>query len=68
MKHASIIVRAIRDDEAGVLAASSTDIDGLAVEEDAGFVGRQGVRHDLVSLGELLRFRLITFALVALVV
>ena len=46
----------------------SEAFDGLAVEEDAGFVGRLGVRHDLVSLGELLRFRLITFAPVALIV
>ena len=32
MKHASIIVRAIRDDEAGVWVASSADIDGLSIE------------------------------------
>lgn len=32
MKHASIIVRAIWDDEAKVWVASSTDIDGLSAE------------------------------------
>ena len=32
MRHSSIIVRASWDDEAGVWVASSTDIDGLAIE------------------------------------
>lgn len=32
MRHSSIIVRASWDDEASVWVASSTDIDGLAVE------------------------------------
>jgi hypothetical protein len=32
MRHSSIIVRAAWDDEAGVWVATSTDIDGLAVE------------------------------------
>ena len=32
MRHFSIIVRASWDDEAGVWVASSTDIDGLAIE------------------------------------
>ena len=32
MRHSSIIVRANWDDEAGVWVASSTDIDGLAIE------------------------------------
>ncbi|WP_276118889.1 DUF1902 domain-containing protein [Pararhizobium qamdonense] len=34
MKHVSIIVRAIWDEEASVWVATSTDIDGLAVEAD----------------------------------
>ncbi|ANP84352.1 DUF1902 domain-containing protein [Rhizobium leguminosarum] len=34
MKHASIIVRADWDEEAGVWVASSNDIEGLAVEAD----------------------------------
>ncbi|MBY3238010.1 DUF1902 domain-containing protein [Rhizobium leguminosarum bv. viciae 248] len=34
MKHASIIVRADWDEEAGVWVASSDDIEGLAVEAD----------------------------------
>lgn len=34
MKHASIIVRADWDEEAGVWVASSSDIEGLAVEAD----------------------------------
>lgn len=34
MQHASIIVRASWDAEASVWVASSTDIDGLAVEAD----------------------------------
>ncbi|WEZ84111.1 DUF1902 domain-containing protein [Rhizobium sp. 32-5/1] len=34
MKHASIIVRAAWDEEARVWVASSSDIDGLAVEAD----------------------------------
>ncbi|RXT28639.1 hypothetical protein B5P46_07630 [Rhizobium leguminosarum] len=32
MKHASIVVRADWDEEAGVWVASSNDIDGLAIE------------------------------------
>lgn len=32
MRHSSIIVRAIWDEEAAVWVATSTDIDGLAVE------------------------------------
>lgn len=35
MKHASIIVRAEWDDEAGVWVATSTDIDGLAIEAES---------------------------------
>ena len=34
MKHASIIVRADWDEEAGVWVASSNDIEGLAIEAD----------------------------------
>lgn len=34
VKHVSIIVRAIWDEEASVWFATSTDIDGLAVEAD----------------------------------
>lgn len=34
MKHASIMVRAIRDDETGVWVASSADIDGLSGEAE----------------------------------
>ncbi|MBB3918223.1 DUF1902 domain-containing protein [Rhizobium fabae] len=34
MKHVSIIVRAERDEEAAVWVASSSDIEGLAVEAD----------------------------------
>jgi hypothetical protein len=34
VKHVSIIVRAAWDDEARVWVATSTDIDGLAVEAD----------------------------------
>ncbi|MDU0309633.1 DUF1902 domain-containing protein [Rhizobium sp. 10PS4] len=34
MKHASIIVRADWDEEAGVWVASNDDIEGLAVEAD----------------------------------
>lgn len=35
MKHTSIIVRAEWDDEASVWVATSTDIDGLAVEAES---------------------------------
>ncbi|MEF3130211.1 DUF1902 domain-containing protein [Rhizobium sp. 268] len=34
MKHASIVVRADWDEEAGVWVASSNDIEGLAIEAD----------------------------------
>ncbi|PDT02192.1 hypothetical protein CO666_21840 [Rhizobium chutanense] len=34
MKHASIVVRADWDEEAGVWVASSKDIEGLAIEAD----------------------------------
>ena len=34
MKHVSIVVRAIWDEDANVWVATTTDIDGLAVEAD----------------------------------
>lgn len=56
MKHASIVVRADWDEEAGVWVASSTDIGGLAIEADTFEALKPKVVAVITDLFELNRF------------
>ncbi|MCD1636849.1 DUF1902 domain-containing protein [Martelella mediterranea] len=53
MKHVSIVVRAMWDDEARVWVATSNDIDGLAVEADTMETLQQKVLDAIADLIEL---------------
>ncbi len=53
MRHVSIVVRAMWDDEACVWVATSSDIDGLAVEADTMENLRQKVVDAIADLIEL---------------